>query len=114
MMTQQQNSRKMLMVRMLVMLALVSVAGTAATGTLEGERTHRRKPRKVQKIRSKNFGVIGILSVPGNRALRDAQRATWLNDKGNNVIHRFLIDSPSTEMEAEHAQHRDIYFLHSK
>lgn len=31
--------------------------------------------------RRQHWGVVGILSIPGNRHLRDAQRRTWLSDK---------------------------------
>ena len=85
----------------LLVLAAPPLVGTSAP------------PSVIQKIHH-GFGVIGILSVPENRALRDAQRETWLSDRNNNVIHRFLIDTTSPEMVAEHAKYKDIYFLHSK
>ena len=64
--------------------------------------------------RRQPWGVVGILTTPGHRHLRDAQRRTFLSDRhGNNIIHRFLLDSPTPDTVAEHAQHNDIYFLHS-
>lgn len=60
------------------------------------------------------FGVVGILSVPANRALRDAQRTTWLTDPDNHIIHRFLFDAPTPDTLEEQAQHKDVYFLNSK
>ena len=32
---------------------------------------------------------------------------------GNNIVHKFLLDTRTAELEAEHEQHNDIHFLNS-
>ncbi|KAK3581373.1 hypothetical protein CHS0354_016219 [Potamilus streckersoni] len=66
--------------------------------------------------RTPNF-IIGILSANGNRALRNAQRQTWIStlkqDLPLAVEYKFVLDRPTQEALDEHDRERDIVFLNS-
>ena len=56
-------------------------------------------------------------SMPNPQAMHtDAHQCflrLYMQPIGNNIVHKFLLDTRTAELEAEHEQHNDIHFLNS-